>query len=299
MLYERQQQSAQANRTIHHQGTSGKSLPAVPFLQKPAALSSQPVLQGYFTHYGNKLTEEYISQIKGYLEKNYSSLAETFGKLAAKTKSYGTISDWLKTNEVTESVKTIMGTELSDESDEDDNISVFSDFEEDDKEKWEGLKKEKYHPKHETQFKVFKHIRNTLKEKSQGEGLTPGGLTNLFESVSKFNGYDQSTFGYARKEGVERTKTDDRLFGTKLTTVPMRYLSKTLTNKKEYDWNESGKSTTNEKHFEKGMSQTIKKRKLNPEDYEIMISRERCEFCKEDSDVNEFGHIHAKGEDEE
>jgi len=296
MLYDRRQQNAPSDRTIQRQGTQGKSLPAMPFLQKPAI--PQPVVQGYFTYYGHALSADNILHIEKFLNKFYNPfVANAFSNGAQRKDNQGTISDWLKTNKVNETVKDILATNVAPDKKNDDNISLFSDFEDTNLERWEELKGQQYHPSHENQFTVFSHIRDTLKEKSEGEGLKTEGLNDLFKSMSNFNGYNQATFGFARKEG-ERNDDDDRLFGTKISTVPMRYLGKTLTDKNEYDWHNTKKSKTNEYDFERGLAETMIDKDLQPEEYEIMISRARCQHCKDDPNVNRFGHIHAEGEDE-
>ena len=302
------------NRSMNvHQGLNGRTMPAVPafsnnldkthgsdnikslYNSRIDIKQSGNVVQGYFYYKNRELKSDEIDMVNNFLSSYNNSLVKDFLKGAKSNKYISTLPEWLKKNGISQTVKSILEQDNI-QDDDDDNISVFSDFEEDNLTKWEGLKKEKYNDKkHKTQFGLFEEIRDTLKEKK--DDLKQNDLLELFGNLnSKNKAYNQSTFGFARKTDTERNNPDDRLFGSKLTTVPLKYLGKTLTNKESFDWYDSRSSKKNEHHFEHGLGEKMEEKGKNLKDYEIMISRERCEHCFDDEIVNKFGQIHDKYE---
>jgi hypothetical protein len=315
MEYGRRQQNANAYRTIQPQAKC-KSFPAVPFL-KPKTII-QPIVQGYFTYKNDSFKPDEIEKIYRYLAKTRKDIAEQFYSLAKSDDKNGIISKWLRSNKVYTAVSSMLVDndamdedededddeivkeneeeedvddeikENEEEEDDDDNISIYSDFEDNDDDRWGKLG-----GSDNPQFPIFKKIRKYLKEK-KGQ-LKPENLQSLMESLSVYTGYDQATFGFARRMG-KRTSDDDRQFGSKLSTLPLKYLAQTLTGKKTHDWYNRKKSNKNENHFEKGIGEQMKEKGKDLNEFEIMISRARCEYCEDDDTVNEFGKIYAKNE---
>ncbi|MCJ8212102.1 hypothetical protein MUY27_20485 [Mucilaginibacter sp. RS28] len=282
---QQRQYTEKTNCTIQT-GKNGISMPAVPVFQYQ---SHQPVVQGYFTYKKEPFSPDQIEQIYNHIANVNVTVAEEFQQMANSDVNHGAISTWLKSKKIYTPINSML-----EEANEDDNISVFSDFEKSDLERWKDLKGPKGSVK-DTQFPIFSETRSFLE--TNKDSLKPEGLLELFDNLSKYNGYDQTTYGFARKMG-DRENDEDRQFGSKLSILPLKYLSQTLTGKTDLDWHNEAKSKTNENHFEKGLGQQMEKNGQKLSDFEIMISRARCPHCKKDKQVNRFGKIYADGEND-
>lgn len=173
--------------------------------------------------------------------------------------------------------------EMCEEENDDDNISIYSDFEDSNDEKIKKIWGEK--KKGNKQQIAVGNMRIYLEEHEDDLDFKSflGTLTGMAN--------DQTTTAFARKIEDRKPKSD-HFFSTKLSTKAIKYLSCVLTGKEEFDAFERGKSRTNEKHAEVILAKAMKDKGLDLSEYELFISRPRCDYCKDDAIVNEFGFIH-------